>query len=84
MSSINLNLTIKKIANFKSFLNKYSDLISSLTILVNDILFLLGETVLSFPKPLGNFSFVVLNIAGFLSLNCELLAAKASELLDCI
>lgn len=53
----------------KQFLAKYSDLLSSVTILITDIFFLLGESLKSFPKIVGNGAFVFLNITGLLSIS---------------
>jgi hypothetical protein len=63
------SIQTKRLERIKFFLNKYSDLLSSITILISDILFLLGETIKHFPKLIGNTSFVVINIFGLLSLN---------------
>ncbi len=63
---------IQSTTNLHEFFNKYSDLISCITILVNDILFLLGEALSNFPKVIGNSAFVFLNIAGFLSINFQM------------
>ena len=71
MSSINSTISVKKFESLNIFFKKYSDLFSSVTILVNDTLFLLGETLSSFPKIVGNSSFVILNIAGLLSLSFQ-------------
>ena len=71
MSTINSAITVRKFANIHHFLKKYSDLFSSITILVNDVLFLLGETLSSFHKIVGNSSFVILNICGLLSLSFQ-------------
>ena len=71
MTSINSTISIGRFANLHNFLKKYSDLFSSLTILVNDVLFLLGEALSRFPKIIGNSSFVILNFAGLLSLSFQ-------------
>ncbi|NGX63163.1 MAG: hypothetical protein KR126chlam6_00570 [Candidatus Anoxychlamydiales bacterium] len=50
------------------FLEKFSDLISSIFILVIDILYLLGELVNNFSKKITNFAFVSLNFVGLIAL----------------
>ncbi|MFT4552941.1 MAG: hypothetical protein ACI9S8_001573 [Chlamydiales bacterium] len=52
-------------------LEKYTDLISSVTILAVDIIFLIGETVPGFPPKITNVSFFTLNFIGLVSLNFQ-------------
>lgn len=79
---INSHISTKFFSNIHNFLKKHSDLLSSATILANDILFLLGETVKSFPKIIGNSSFVILNIAGFLSLSFQFDLLKKCTIIE--
>lgn len=65
------------------FLKKYSDLLSSTFILVNDIFYLLGESIKRFPKTLSNVSFTILNVSGlfFTSFEIDLLGKTLKDLL---
>lgn len=65
------NFSSRCSAGVGDFLEKYTDLVSSITILAIDIIFLLGETVPGFPPSITNASFFTLNFVGLLSLNFQ-------------
>lgn len=50
-----------------TFWEKYSDMVQSMLITCLDIIFLLGETLTSFPRSLTNICFAILNFSGFIS-----------------
>ncbi|HRW58514.1 MAG TPA: hypothetical protein P5048_02710 [Chlamydiales bacterium] len=70
------NLSIEKQSSFKLWVNNlfhgisiHTDLISSVSILALDVIFLLGKIFPAFPQKLSQFSFVALNFSGLICLN---------------